>query len=524
VAGIGFELKRLFKRKGVFATLKAYGYAGIVTTGPMILGILLLFGIMILGMFFNTPQHDRELLSAMLVYALVASLTVTSFFSLITTRYAADMMYCGTCEAITPSFYGSLGIMLTVGGLAYGIFLSFAGISFLYQMLSLLFFLVLITVWTEINYLTAIKDYQGILKAFVDSLVISFLLAFSLLFLTTINNIVILFFSVLFGYSLLATRYFSLLYTYFPEGFGSSMNFLRWVRRYPSLAFVGSFLTMGLFGHLIIMWSGVPGVQIQGLFYGAPQYDISALAALLSILITSINFIVSVEVRFYPLYRDYFSLFNFGGTIDDIETSERSMIRVLRDELSYLALKQALATVLFLVVGTMMLPRLNLGFTAEMLGIFRVLCVGYALFAIGNSLMLILLYFSDNLGALLCTGLFFVTSNAVTWLLKDGNSAFYGFGFVLGGLVFCAASYIRLNLYLRKLKYHVLGKQPIFLKSTEGAVTRFCDRMEQRAVKKQRARKEFYEELMQKLEIPKNLDNEYSKRLIKNTTSNGKKG
>lgn len=27
MAGIGFELKKLFRRKGLFATLRAYGYA-----------------------------------------------------------------------------------------------------------------------------------------------------------------------------------------------------------------------------------------------------------------------------------------------------------------------------------------------------------------------------------------------------------------------------------------------------------------------------------------------------------------
>ena len=47
MAGIGFELKRLFRRKGLFATMRAYGYAGIVCTGPMLLGVLLvvIFGV-----------------------------------------------------------------------------------------------------------------------------------------------------------------------------------------------------------------------------------------------------------------------------------------------------------------------------------------------------------------------------------------------------------------------------------------------------------------------------------------------
>ena len=39
MAGIGFELKKLFRRKGLFASLRAYGYAGIICTGPMLLGV-----------------------------------------------------------------------------------------------------------------------------------------------------------------------------------------------------------------------------------------------------------------------------------------------------------------------------------------------------------------------------------------------------------------------------------------------------------------------------------------------------
>ena len=49
MAGIGFELKKLFRRKGLFASLRAYGYAGIICTGPMLLGVVLQLGILRLG-------------------------------------------------------------------------------------------------------------------------------------------------------------------------------------------------------------------------------------------------------------------------------------------------------------------------------------------------------------------------------------------------------------------------------------------------------------------------------------------
>ena len=103
--------------------------------------------------------------------------------------------------------------------------------------------------------------------------------------------------------------------------------------------------------------------------------------AYLTILITTVNFVVSVEVNFYPKYQIYFGLFNHGGTLIDIENARDDMIETLLKELSYAFAKQFFATVVFIVGGTLLIPRLPFGFTEEMLGIYRVLCVGYAFYA-----------------------------------------------------------------------------------------------------------------------------------------------
>ena len=62
MAGIGFELKKLFNRQGLFASFRAYGYAGVVCTGPMLLGIVLLLGVMYLCDKTGGSRHSRELL------------------------------------------------------------------------------------------------------------------------------------------------------------------------------------------------------------------------------------------------------------------------------------------------------------------------------------------------------------------------------------------------------------------------------------------------------------------------------
>lgn len=93
MAGIGFELKKLFRRKGMLAGLRAYGYAGIICTGPMLLGVLLQGGLLLLCGWAGAPRAGRDLLVCMVTYTLLASLTVTSFFSMPVTRFVADQLY-----------------------------------------------------------------------------------------------------------------------------------------------------------------------------------------------------------------------------------------------------------------------------------------------------------------------------------------------------------------------------------------------------------------------------------------------
>ena len=116
--------------------------------------------------------------------------------------------------------------------------------------------------------------------------------------------------------------------------------------------------------------------------------------AFLTILITTVNFVVSVEVNFYPKYRNYYSLFNDKGAIKDIMQAGNEMREVLNMELKYTAVKQLLTTALAISIGGILLKYLPLGFNDLMEGYFRTLCVGYGIYAIANTMLLLLLYFT----------------------------------------------------------------------------------------------------------------------------------
>ncbi|MBP3508241.1 exopolysaccharide Pel transporter PelG [Oscillibacter sp.] len=480
MAGIGFSLRKLFDKKGIFNLCRAYGYAGIISTGPMLLGVALLGGISFAARLGGMPPHDRELLNCLLTYSLLASLFISSWFNMGVTRFISDMFYEEKNDKVMSSFYGSTAIMLVLCVVLYGTFLHFSGVSLAYRLLCLWFSLVLIVVWNEMIYLTAVKDYQSIVLSFSISLMTGFLLVLIAILLGFVR-IEVFMLAIIAAYGLLMCRYLKVLLDYFPTRMGSNFSFLAWMDKYRSVVITGGMLNIGLFSHMIIMYFGPLQVQVEGFFYGAPQYDIPALFAFSSLMITTINFIASVEVRFYPKYRDYYGLFNDNGCIRDIEQAEAEMLSVLRQELVYAGHKQLFTTILFIVIAPPVLEALPLGFTALSADIFRFLCVGYGTYAIANSMMLILLYFEDYAHALIGSSLFAVISTAVTiWQVLYGNRNFYGVGFFAGTLVFFVVSVIGLEYHTKRLPYYLLARQSILPRKERGPLVFIADKLDAR--------------------------------------------
>lgn len=481
MAGIGFELKRLFKRKGLFATMRAYGYAGIVCTGPMLLGVLLQVGILVLCGLWGVGRANQDLLVCMVTYTLLASLTLTSFFSMPVTRFLADMLFAEREEEVLPSFWGSNAIMLVAGTVLYGVFLLFSGATLLQGLLCLWLFNIMIVNWNGMSYLTAIKDYRGILCSFAAAIGVACLCALIALALG-LPPVEGLLASIALGYGVMLAWDVVLLYRYFPQSDRSPWLFLRWLDEFMPLALTGLFTNLGLFAHLVIIWAGPIGVQVKGLFYGAPYHDVPALIAFLTILVTTVNFVVSVEVNFYPRYRDYYSLFNDGGVVGDIVVAEEEMLSTLNSELRFCALKQLFVTAAVISLETTVLSALPLGFNDLMHGYFRTLCVGYGLYAVGNTVMLILLYFTDYKGAVMASGLFAGVAGLATAVSLLLPQQFYGFGFLLGAAVFFIVALLRLDTYTANLPYRILSQQPIVATDKTGWFTelgRVLDRVEQ---------------------------------------------
>lgn len=479
MAGIGFELKKLFQKKGVLNTTKAYGYATVICAGPMLLGVILLLGVMALCSYFNVNEDTREVLICMITYTLLASVSVSSFFSMVVTRYVADMLYEDANKAVLPAFWGSTVIMMAVGCPLYGIFLLISGANLGQGLLCFTLFSELIVVWNAMSFLSAIKDYKGIFLSFLTSVLVSML--FGALFLW-LNMPVVegMLLAVSIGYGVMLIWDVVLLHRYFPHTDLGAFTFLKWIDEFLPLAMSGLFMNIGMFSHLVIMWFSDIGIKVHGLFYGAPMHDVPALLAFMTALMTTVNFVVSVEVNFYPKYRNHYSLYNDKGTISDIKQSEKEMMNTLKTEVFYTSLKQLLFTVACIALGGYLLDLLPLGFNEMMRGYFRTLCVAYGLYAIGNMLMLLLLYFTDYKGAYITTGIFAATTIVFTVISLFFPSIYYGFGFLVASMVFVVITALRLDYFTKRLPFYILSVQALVAEDRSGKFARLGEFLEEK--------------------------------------------
>lgn len=469
MAGLGFELRKVYNKDSFLAKPKAYSYAGVVYVGPMILGILLILAIVCLSVLGRFGHVERDHLLGLISYSILASLAVTNLFSMIVTRYVADLLYEKKFEKVLSSYFTSGAVMLAIGFITYGLFLFVSRIPLLEILLNLVLFSELCLIWNAVNYLTAVKDYRSILKTFALAIGIIIVVGFISISLAIPYGLL---FSACLAYGFVLIRMIRILYGHFPQRNGANFEFLPLFDQYLDLFKVGNYMFIGLFSHIVINWFGPLSKGIGGLFYTAPVYDVPAMLAYLVTLVSTINFVVSVEVKFYPKFRKYYHLYNGIGSIDEINHAEVEMMNILRNELKYLSLKQLLATLFAMFVGIMLLTLLPLGFNSQMKSYFQTLCLGYGLYAVGNVNLLMLLYFVDYEGAKKCARWFAEISVIFSFATQFIDTAFIGYGFLLGALAFYFTTSAKLNECTKDLPYRILGSQKVISQEKVGFFTK----------------------------------------------------
>lgn len=161
MAGIGFELRRMWGKKNYISNIKAYFVSALVTTGPTIICILMITSMQVLLGYLGESFMNKELFIATIIYDFAFSLIITGGFTLFASRYVSDCIYEKEYNKIIPSFFGMVLIILTIAFLVGNIFFAKSDIQPSIKLISYTIFSELSIIWIQMVYLSTVKDLPG---------------------------------------------------------------------------------------------------------------------------------------------------------------------------------------------------------------------------------------------------------------------------------------------------------------------------------------------------------------------------
>lgn len=477
VAGIGFTLKKLFQEESFTNRGRAYLYSALVAAGPWLAAVVTVNLLIFLMQFSTNVGKEKDLFMGTIVYSFVFSQILTAPWQMIITRYVSDKLYRMDYDSIRPSFTGLNKIIFLCSFIVSVAFYLNKPLPLHYKVMAVYLFVMIAMIWVLMVFLSAVKNYELIGKAYIYGGVLSVILAVYIiqnpLQFTSLIYASNLLMAYLIGISL---TFLMLLYNFLSTFyFGNNMefDFIRYLSRYPSLFFIGLFYTMGLWIDDVVMWFSIAGIQVFDTYRYAPVYDNAVFLAYMTIIPSMVLFLVSVETEFYDHYKKYYGLANKGGTYEEIESAREGMKKSIYSQLFKTFQIQALISVtLFLLAGPIFQ---FLNFSIIIRNIFRICILGALCNIFILLIILVLLYYEVRIQAVLLSMIFFFSNLFLTSYFVPKGIDYYGFGFFLGSLLTLILSVLSLATFMRRLTFVTFARQPLFAAAERGIFVKISD-------------------------------------------------
>lgn len=452
MAGIGFELKKIYGRKTLAARLWGTVYATMTTIGPSVVSAVLLLVLEFLLNQAGLAVVEERFFAASTTYAFVLATLSAVLFAAPVSRYISDCIFLERESDICPSAFGVLTLSTVVSGivmlvLCAGIHYSQNSVSTAY-LISYYFLGVLVTdAYSMMTYASALKHY----KALTFSFFLGALLAVGVYFLCigqfAVDKVTAACIGLVCCYFLIVLALVSQCVKAFGIPRGRFFAFLTYFRRYPKLTIGGIAYTLGIYCSTIIYWFFSGMAEQISIFRTTPTYDIGLFLAVVVNMPSLVIFVVKVETTFYEKYTLYVSALN-NGPYDLIEKDRVIMVRTLRHQLFFVYEIQLIITVVAVCLISVFLPYLSAG--VHMLSMFVVLSLGiYTVFCMYFTII-VFYYFSDYGGACISSLVFLlVTACGAVGAVRLND--FYPLPLLLGGLCGWIVSFLLLRRRMERL-------------------------------------------------------------------------
>ena len=459
MAGIGFELRKIYRKNTLASKFFGAVYATMSTIGPTVLFMLLLFLIMFTMNIFHMAEIEKMFFTSSFTYLFLIAILISSLHNTVVSRYISDMVYEEKEQEISAAVYGCIISGTLIAAISMGI-LCF----YLYQngmrdpLFLAVYYLLGIFATNAYNlliFVSALKEYKKITLAYFVGLFMSIP---TFLLLNTYSNLSL----IQSGYIALCIAFFLinlfLIYSCikaFDLPDRHMFAFLRYFRKYPALQITSLCYTLGFYISNIIFWTfGTNTAIVYGL-RTMPVFDLSVFLAIIVNLPAMVIFVVKTETEFYDKYVEYLSALG-KGSYKRLEKARTSLQNTMQIQLFYVYEVQLIITIIAIVILVILAP--YFGLSDSVISLFVILGIAvYCVFCMYFT-MIMLYYFEDYKGSARSAMIFLVIVVSLCFLFISKNVFYYALPLLAGSIVGWIVSFIQLRYRIKNLNIHMLCK------------------------------------------------------------------
>ncbi len=464
MAGIGFELRKLLREESYTGLLRAYGYAGLISSGPWVLSILAVMALGVLSLVYVEHAFQVNQFLVSVTYLVAASLIITGPFQIMFTRFVADRLFAHERHRIMPNLIGLLSFINILSG---GIGIAVVGFLFqneplLYRLEMLTGFVLLCNIWCVVIFVVGMKAYRQVLWAFIFGYGAT--LAAGLL----LNDYGLqgLLGGFVMGQGLLLSILLYLVLRDYPADRFIALDIRHRNLTHRSLLFVGLFYNLGIWADKLLFWfNPYTSEPVIGPLRSSPIYDLPIFLAYLSIVPGMAVFLIRLETDFVERYDAYYSSIRNGGALNTIQEQLDAMIEAVRQGIYDILKIQGITVIALILLGPSIMDWL--GFSMLYLPLFNIdlVAVGIQVLFLG---ILNVLFYLDRLKEALGLCFAFVLANTgLTLLSQQLGPLYYGYGYAVSLLLVTLLGFILLDRVFRQLTYETFMLQPQTIRHVE---------------------------------------------------------
>jgi polysaccharide biosynthesis protein PelG len=449
MAGIGFVLKKLFKKNDLTGVVQAYFHAVLSTSGPW------LFTVIALGTIYSLTRGWAyygfvDEFRVINLYNFCFSLVFTAPITVVATRFLADCVYDQDLRPASGMFFGVLFVVFAlVTPFVVPFYFLWTTLPKSLALMAVIEFYLVSALWVCSIFISTLKFYRAVSVVFMLGMFISIVM--SLIFGKTHTSIGILFgFSI--GVMVIVGALIGLFYNDYPRTFRKPFAFLSYFKKHWELALGGLFYTLGIWVDKWVMWFSPEAVWIPSGFILYPYYDSAMFIAYLTVIPAMAMFMLSQETTFFQLYVKFYRDIQQHANFKQIQLNHKALQETIVSNGRKIMILQICICTISILMAPFIFKFVGMNFIQ--LGMFRYGILGASFHVMALLALIVLSYFEDRRGVLMIQLYFFLSNGIFTYCSMNLGFSFYGYGYFLSALTTFLFAAIELQRFVSYLPYH----------------------------------------------------------------------